>query len=738
MVDEHQVEAWLRHVRLGLVVCGALSALGAVLVVIGAYPAEQPWVAPMLTVGVLLPAALRLPWRRLYRYPLARLAPYVLGLMEWAGITALAANDPQGPVFYPGAYTIVLLYACVGYSARVVAGYGALCVLGFVGLATATGLVDDGSTIGLAGTLLVLAILSVALAASRETRDADWRRDDKRALALVNHASDGVVVVDAAGRIHYQSPSMTRIFGYAPDELIGRSSLSLVHPDDVARTRAWFAQVSRSEPGTVARLDVRLRGGDGGWRHVELAGANQLHDRDLSGLVLNAHDVTARKALEEQLSHHTFHDPLTGLANRALFRNRVDHAIARGQRTGSSIALFLVDLDNFRLVNDGLGPGSGDQLLATVAQRLRDELRPSDTVARLGGDEFAVLVEDDVTELSAAGVAQRLVEAVRLPAVIDGQQIVASASVGVAILKIQGPDRPARSDADGLLRDADLAMYAAKAGGGNQYAIFDPAMHADLLAEARQRSELERALVEGQFVVHYQPIVELSSTRLVGVEALVRWNHPERGLIGPGAFIPLAEATGLVVPLGRWVLRQSCLQLARWRATFPQAANVYMSVNLSARQFQAPGLIDDVAAAIADTGIPAANLTLELTETLLMRDTAATVEALAALKTLGVKLAVDDFGTGYSALSYLRRFPVDVLKIDKSFVDGIVTNQEDAALARTIVELGRTLNLLTLAEGIESSAQSSQLETLGCTYGQGFLFARPTEPCEVEALLRRS
>jgi diguanylate cyclase (GGDEF)-like protein/PAS domain S-box-containing protein len=735
---EHQVEAWLRHVRLGLVLCGALAALGALMVLAGVYPARQPWVAPALGAGVLLPAALRLPWRRLHRHPVGRLTAYALGLLQWAGVTVFALADPHGPLFYAAAYAIVLLYACIGYRARVVAGYGVLSVLGFAGLIFRVGAHQRGIAVALAGTLLVLSGLSVALTVGREARDAERRRGDKRALALVSHASDGVVVVDAAGRIHYQSPSMTRIFGYVPDELLGLDALALVHPDDAVLARAWFAQVSRSALGTVARLDMRLRGADGAWRHVELAGENQLHDPDLHGLVLSAHDVTARKALEEQLSHQTFHDPLTGLANRALFRNRVDHAIARGQRTGSSIALFLVDLDNFKLINDGLGHSIGDRLLAGVAERLRDELRPSDTIARLGGDEFAVLVEDDVSELSAAAVAERLVAAIRPPVDIDRQEVSVFASVGVSILKVQGPDRSTDSDADGLLRDADLAMYAAKAAGGNQHAIFDPSMHADLLTEARQRSELERALAEGQFVVHYQPIVELSSTRLVGVEALVRWNHPERGMVGPGAFIPLAEATGLIVPLGRWVLRQSCLQLARWRAEFPQATNVYMSVNLSARQFQAPGLIGDVAAAIAEAGVPAGNVTLELTETLLMRDTEATVDALAALKALGVKLAVDDFGTGYSALSYLRRFPVDILKIDKSFVDGVATNHEDAALAQTIVQLGRTLNLQTLAEGIESADQSSQLEALGCTYGQGYLFARPTAPEEVEALLRRS
>jgi EAL domain-containing protein (putative c-di-GMP-specific phosphodiesterase class I) len=305
----------------------------------------------------------------------------------------------------------------------------------------------------------------------------------------------------------------------------------------------------------------------------------------------------------------------------------------------------------------------------------------------------------------------------------------------VAILKVQGTGQPGYNDTEELMRDADLAMYAAKGAGRNRYAIFDPAMHADLMEEARQRAELERALVEEQFVVHYQPIVELSSTRVVGVEALVRWRHPDKGMIGPNGFIPLAEATGLIVPLGRWVLRQACFQLSAWLSRYPQAEGMYMSVNLSARQFQAPCLVDDVAEAIRESGIPAVNLTLELTETLLMRDTAATADALAALKALGLRLAVDDFGTGYSALGYLKRFPVDILKIDKSFVDGIASSAEDAALAHTIVQLGQTLNLQTLAEGIESADQSEQLSALGCTYGQSYLFARPTAPEDVEALL---
>jgi diguanylate cyclase (GGDEF)-like protein/PAS domain S-box-containing protein len=735
---DHQVEGWVRHVRLGLVLSGVLGLLGGVLVVAGWHPARGAWVVPVLGFGVLLGAAAALPWRKLHGHRLGSATPYVISAVHLAAVTLFAAADPHGPAGYVAAYLLVMLYACVAYPAAAVALFGALSVVSYLAVTAARGQAGSSLGIGLAGTLLLLAALSVVLTRGREHRDAEQRRGEKRAHALVNHASDGVLVVGAGGRIRYQSPSVRRLFGYLPGQLEGTLSAEIVHPDDLLHTREWFAHLARSAGGTVARLDARLRRADGAWRHVEVVGANLLHDPDLRGLVLNAHDVTDRKVLQDQLSHQAFHDPLTGLANRALFRDRVDHAIARGQRNGRAIALFLVDLDNFKLVNDGLGHRSGDELLVTLAGRLRDELRPSDTVARLGGDEFVVLVEDDVTEITAAGVAERIIEAIRREVRVGDEDLVVSASVGVAILKIQGPGRDDRSDAEELLRDADLAMYAAKGAGRNRYAIFDPAMHAELMDEVRQRAELERALVDGQFVVHYQPIVELAGGRLVGVEALVRWDHPDRGLIGPGGFIPLAESTGLIVALGRWVLREACSQLARWRAAYPQAADVYMSVNLSARQFQAAGLVEDVAAAIADARVPAGNVTLELTESLLMRDTAATAEALGALKALGVRLAVDDFGTGYSALGYLKRFPVDILKIDKSFVDGVATNPEDAALAQTIVQLGHTLNLQTLAEGIESADQSSQLEALGCRYGQGYLFARPTAPDEVEALLRRS
>jgi len=423
---------------------------------------------------------------------------------------------------YPVSYVVIMMYACVACSARIVGTAGVLSVIGFAGLITARGGISPGIAAALSGTLVVLTALTVILTHNREVRETDRRRGDKRMQAIGQHASDGVLACDANGRIAFQSESVTRIFGYGPDELIGLYAISAVHPVDVPRVAEWFGQLAASAPGTVARTDTRLRRADGSWRHVEVVGSNLLHDPDLASVLLSAHDISERKLLEEQLTHQAFHDPLTGLANRALFRDRVDHAIARGQRTGSAVALFLVDLDNFKLVNDGLGHTAGDDLLVTLAGRLRDELRPSDTVARLGGDEFAILVEDDVTEIAAAGVAERLIRAVRMPVRVGGEERTVSASVGVAILKVQGGDRPPYADAEELMRDADLAMYAAKGAGRNRYAIFDPAMHADLLEEARRRAEFERALVEEQFVVHYQPIVELTSTKVVGVEALVR------------------------------------------------------------------------------------------------------------------------------------------------------------------------------------------------------------------------
>jgi len=439
---------------------------------------------------------------------------------------------------------------------------------------------------------------------------------------------------------------------------------------------------------------------------------------------------------EAQLAHQAFHDALTGLANRALFRDRLAHALARTEAgrganaaapDGDRVAVLLLDLDDFKSVNDSLGHGAGDRLLAQVARRLERATRGCDTVARLGGDEFAVLVEPAGTAEDVAALAERLVGAMRRPMRVDGREVPVGASVGVAL------SAPGLSP-EGLLRNADVAMYAAKAarrdttaGASAGYRLFDGTLLDAVVHRVELERDLARAIARGrceEFRLHYQPIVELGTGRVAGAEALVRWQHPTRGLVAPGHFVPLAEETGHVVALGRWVLETACREAAAWPAPAGGAAPS-ISVNVSGRQLAEPSLLDDVTRALAQSGLPPARLTLEVTETVLMRDTAQALAALHALKALGVRLAVDDFGTGYSSLSYLRQFPVDVLKIDKSFVDGVARGGHDAALARTIVALAEMLGLRTVAEGVEHEAQRDALGALGCALGQGYLFARP-------------
>ncbi len=455
-----------------------------------------------------------------------------------------------------------------------------------------------------------------------------------------------------------------------------------------------------------------------------------------------------QRRLEIALGQQALRDPLTGLANRALFRDRVEHALARLARVGppppgqgGQIAVLFLDLDNFKTVNDSFGHHAGDILLRTVSARLLNATRGSDTVARLGGDEFAVLIENARGAADAHAVSERIVAAMRAPVPVSDDPAGDTARVGVSVgIAFATPGL----DADTLLRHADAAMYQAKAGGKGRHSVFDPA----LVAAAAERLELERDLAdalgdgaaarraagEGEFLVLYQPIVLLATGTIVGAEALVRWRHPTRGLVGPAQFIPLAESSGLIVELGRWVLHEACRAAAAW-PTHAEGAAVGVTVNVSARQLLHPALPGHVADALAASGLSPARLTLEITESVLMHDTDATLATLHTLKALGVRLAVDDFGTGYSSLRYLQRFPVDVLKIDKSFVDGLARGPQDAALARTIVALGGLLSLRTVAEGVEHAAQREQLLAMGCELAQGYLFARPMEDGALRGLL---
>jgi len=479
---------------------------------------------------------------------------------------------------------------------------------------------------------------------------------------------------------------------------------------------------------------VRHRTRDGALLEVEVTGHAVEWEGATARLVL-ALDVTERRRLEAQLRRQAFHDELTGLANRALFRDRLEHAIARATRAGQPLCVQFLDLDGFKRVNDSLGHAVGDALLVAVARRVALAVRAGDTVARLGGDEFAILLEC-AHQGEAEAIATRIIDACRPPFRVDDRDVSVGVSVGIAA------HQPGIS-ADELQRNADTAMYEAKESGRNQWARYAPEMHARALARLELEEGLRGAIANDELTVVYQPIVDLASRRGTAVEALLRWRHPRFGDVPPATFIPIAEETGLILSLGRWVLHEACRQTRAWQlaelaAGSPDAEEISVSVNVSGRQLDAESLLDDVQAALDGSGLRAECLTLEITESAIMRDAERAVRRLGALRTLGVRLAIDDFGTGYSSLSYLRQFPIDVLKIDKSFVDHVAQRSQDSLLVRTIVALGESLGLRLVAEGIERAEQSEALRALGCTVGQGYHFGRPVPADSVYPFLQRA
>ena len=435
------------------------------------------------------------------------------------------------------------------------------------------------------------------------------------------------------------------------------------------------------------------------------------------------------RALEDQLTHQAFHDSLTQLANRALFTDRVERALRSADRGAALRAVLFVDLDDFKTINDSLGHPAGDELLVKVAERLRSCLRGGDTAARLGGDEFAVLIETMRTPKEAVALAERLIATLRAPFPLQGTEVSIDCSIGIAVSSSE------EDKVDELLSNADVAMYAAKSRGKGRYELFEPNMRLMVLKRHEYNAALQRALDHQEFVLHYQPIVDLAANTIVGVEALVRWNNPERGLLPPADFVPVAEETGQIVPIGRWVLGEACRQARRWQVAFPSQPPLMVSVNLSARQLQRGELVDDVVEALDGAGLEPASLLLEITESVLMQDTEESLRTLRALKALGVRVAMDDFGTGYSSLSYLRSFPVDVLKVAKPFVDELSKGEEQAAFVEAMVQLGHRLRLAIVAEGIETAEQAAQLRRLGADMGQGYHLARPLPSEHMEALL---
>ena len=582
--------------------------------------------------------------------------------------------------------------------------------------------------VGAMGAVLLVLLFAAFSGASRllARQNGKLRRSEERFRTLVQNSIDVQLITKADGTITYESAAVERVLGYDADDRIGRNAFDILHPDDVAWAGTMFQDVARL-PGSQAAAEVRVRHADGTWLVIEAVAKNLLDDPAVGGIVVNYRDVTARKALEDELKRQAFHDSLTGLANRALFADRLEHAISRAERSPSALAVLFVDLDDFKTVNDSLGHGEGDLLLVAVADRLRASLRASDTIARMGGDEFAILIEDPVDGETPMDVGRRMLARLEPPFVHSGKELFVRASIGIATTR--GRDHTA----DEVLRNADVAMYTAKTNGKNRLEVFEPGMHTAALTRLALKGDLERALERDEFTLVYQPIVRLAGGRLSGVEALLRWQHRERGTVGPAEFIPVAEETGVILPLGRWVLEQACAQAAAWNAISPQP--ITMSVNVSGRQLQHPGFAAEVAAVLASTGLAPHLLTLELTESVLMQDAEAATAVLVELKILGVRLAIDDFGTGYSSLNYLRRFPIDELKIDRSFVASLDDGPTQSAVVLSILRLSETLHLETVAEGIEESSQLAVLRDLGADLGQGYLFARPLDAAAATALI---
>ncbi|SNY53478.1 putative bifunctional diguanylate cyclase/phosphodiesterase [Paractinoplanes atraurantiacus] len=717
-LDDHGADYWARQIRVGSVIAMLATLLGAAQVMYVWEGDRRWWALPLLVAGLGQGAMAALPWRRWVRRPRVRSALVLWWVVELPVLATLAYFDPYGVVFYLPYAMLIVILATALFSAPVVAGLGAVAMAGFAALLGGHPGTSTVLVIGLVAVMACVVLISTIIAHNRRRLDERRRAAERRTGALLQNSPEVVVAIGRDGDVRYATPSIRTVLGYAPSDVTSTLLASWAHPGDLPRLRRWMAALRASAPGATAEIETRLRRADGSWAVLDAIGTNCLHDPDLEAVVLSVRDVGGRKALEEQLSRQAFTDSLTGLSNRALFRNRLQHATSRRE---AEVTVLLIDLDDFKDVNDNLGHSAGDELLTTLAARLRENVRPGDTLARLGGDEFAVLIED-LDGRDAGALAERLLHELRQPVPVAGRDLRCTASIGVA-------DGHGLTG-DELLRNADLAMYAAKRHSRNAYALFDEAMYASVVNEAQLRLEMEQALAGDQFLVLYQPVVDMPTQRLTGVEALVRWQHPVHGLLGPQHFIDNAEESGLIVPLGRWVLRQACHQLAAWAHP-----GLRMNVNLSARQFQYAGLVDDVREAIADSGIDPACLTLELTESMLLQDIDTAAETLQALRRLGVRLAIDDFGTGYSSLNYLKRLPVDILKIDRAFITQVATDAEDKALVDAVVNLGQALQLTTVAEGIETDDQWATLQSLGCDYGQGFLFGRPSDPATIERLL---
>ena len=546
-------------------------------------------------------------------------------------------------------------------------------------------------------------------------------------VALVERSPDLTFVVGDDGRICLASDAATALLGRPAKWLAGQPFLGLVHPDDRDEATRLLDEAAADSASGSYTIEMRMSYLYGTWIDTEVTATDLRDHPDVTGVMLTVRDVRSRKQRERELQRLALHDELTGLANRTSFYDNVEHALAHRCRRAVLHAVVFIDLDEFKTVNDSLGHLVGDEVLVTIAERLKSRLRPSDLGARLGGDEFAVLLEN-TSEADTVAVVERLLETLCLPMLIQGKSIVLTGSAGIAFSDLA-------TNAEAFLRNADVALYQAKRKGKSRHEVFRPQMYEAAVTRLQLETDLRRAVKDRRLVLHYQPIVDLGTGGLVGVEALVRWPHPELGMRMPAEFIPLAEESELILPLGRDVLEQACHQAQYWAKCFPEQERLRIAVNVSVRQLEDDRFVDGVVTTLRRSGLSPSSLILEITESVFVVDVQASIAKITELKELGVSVAIDDFGTGYSSLGLLPLLPVDILKIDRSFVEGICRGPEESAVGRAIINLSRTFGLRTVAEGIEGPEQLDELTRLGADMAQGYYLARPLDVGAMGSLL---
>ena len=712
-------------------VAGLFCGVGAVAALLTAQfrpisEAERQAVIGICLLGILIALVIWVaPWHR-WRHSMTLLVVPLAFLMVALGGT-VALNPYEISAYYVAGFVWIGMAHPRFTSVRMVPLLLAAYFLPF-----ALGeMIDSGQIISGALTVTILCVLVgetlawLVASLRRVHEELATRRIAARYRALVQNASDLVAVVGPDASILYLSPSVERMLGYRPADLKERRFTELFVDGSGPEVLSVLGRLSRSA-GASATREWQVRHADGSTRVIETVAVNLAEDPDIGGIVLTGRDVTERQALEAQLSHEALHDALTGLANRILFHDRVTHAIARARRRPERVAMLFLDLDEFKDVNDSLGHQAGDFVLRAVATRLDEIVRSADTVARLGGDEFAVLVEDVEDAEASMELGERLLDEVRRPIHVGDTELVLGASVGVVLASHE------TEDADALVRDADIAMYAAKEAGKDRVELFRPAMQRRISERIQLVADLRRAIEEEELSVVYQPFIDLTTERVVGVEALVRWRHASRGLLLPGAFIGAAEESGLIVALGDYVLREAARAAQAWRAIRPDP--MLVSVNLSPRQFNDERLLGSVEAILAETGLPRETLVLEITENVLIGDLPSARAKLTALRDMGTCVAIDDFGMGYSSLNYLRALPVDILKIDRAFVTGLGTEDGADPLVAAIIQMARVMELETIAEAVETPREAERLRELDCRLAQGFYFARPMSAAEMTRL----